>query len=174
MLLYESSFFYFFHERKCILKNAFLGTSFGVLTALENNGALHCLSFEKNVQILQKAWPSKKKWEYSRSLEKRMKAWLKKPKENHFTLALYGTDFQISVWRALLRIPFGSSISYSDLAQSIGREKAHRALGTAVGKNPIAILVPCHRVILASGHIGNYYWGEEKKRAILAWEQQNL
>ena len=83
---------------------------------------------------------------------------------------LRGTNFQVKVWEALLRIPEGSVVSYSSLADAIGRPKAHRAVGTAVGHNPIGYLIPCHRVLRANGEIGGYHWGTTRKRAILARE----
>lgn len=83
---------------------------------------------------------------------------------------LKGTNFQIKVWEALLRIPEGAVVSYGALAEAIGRPGAHRAVGTAVGQNPIAYLIPCHRVLRNSGEIGGYRWGTARKRAILAME----
>ena len=82
-----------------------------------------------------------------------------------------GTDFQLRVWRALLAIPVGSLTSYGRLAQAIGMPKAARAVGSAVGANPLAFLIPCHRVIRETGVIGNYRWGHGRKRTLLAWEQ---
>ena len=81
-----------------------------------------------------------------------------------------GTDFQKSVWKALLEIPSGSKVSYSTIAKSIGRPNACRAIGSAVGANPIALLIPCHRVVPAAGGIGNYRWGSDRKQAILEIE----
>ena len=83
---------------------------------------------------------------------------------------LKGTRFQIKVWEALLRIPEGAVVSYGSLAHAIGRPKAHRAVGTAAGHNPIAYVIPCHRVLRANGGIGGYHWGTARKRAILARE----
>ena len=85
-------------------------------------------------------------------------------------LHLRGTPFQQSVWSALLQIPFGSTCSYRDLAESLGRPTSVRAVGTAVGRNPIALLIPCHRVIRQSGQIGDYYWGSALKQQLLARE----
>lgn len=81
-----------------------------------------------------------------------------------------GTAFQVSVWKALVRIPNGSLVSYGHLAESIGKPKASRAVGSAVGRNDLAFLVPCHRVIRETGVVGDYRWGTTRKRAILAWE----
>jgi AraC family transcriptional regulator of adaptative response/methylated-DNA-[protein]-cysteine methyltransferase len=89
-------------------------------------------------------------------------------------LLLKGTNFQIKVWEALLSIPTGSLTSYQDLARAIGKPTASRAVGSAVGANPIAYLIPCHRVIRSTGAIGNYRYGAVRKKAILLWEQARL
>lgn len=86
-------------------------------------------------------------------------------------LLLRGTNFQIKVWEALLRIPTGAVVSYEDVARAIGQPTALRAVGAAVGRNPVCILIPCHRVIQKSGIIHNYRYGVPRKRALLAWEQ---
>jgi len=83
---------------------------------------------------------------------------------------LRGTNFQLKVWQALLRIPEGAAVSYGSLAEAVGHPGAHRAVGTAVGRNPIACLIPCHRVLRTNGDIGGYRWGITRKRAILARE----
>jgi AraC family transcriptional regulator of adaptative response/methylated-DNA-[protein]-cysteine methyltransferase len=85
-------------------------------------------------------------------------------------LLLRGTNFQIKVWEALLRIPFGQLVSYGSLAQAIGQPRAVRAVGRAVGANNISWLIPCHRVILATGVIHNYRWGAHQKRVLTAFE----
>jgi AraC family transcriptional regulator of adaptative response/methylated-DNA-[protein]-cysteine methyltransferase len=85
-------------------------------------------------------------------------------------LLVQGTNFQVQVWKALLRIPPGAVTSYERVAQAVGRPRAFRAVGTAVGQNPVSYLIPCHRVIRGLGLVGNYRWGEERKHALLAWE----
>ena len=85
-------------------------------------------------------------------------------------LYLIGAPFQIKVWEALLRIPTGQVTTYSQLAGAVGLPKAVRAVGTAVGRNPISLLIPCHRALRKSGGLGGYHWGLPVKRAILAWE----
>jgi len=85
-------------------------------------------------------------------------------------LHVRGTNFQIKVWEALLRIPLGGTCTYGAVAAAAGDPKAARAAGAAVGANPISLLIPCHRVILASGAIHNYRWGVARKRALLAFE----
>jgi AraC family transcriptional regulator, regulatory protein of adaptative response / methylated-DNA-[protein]-cysteine methyltransferase len=85
-------------------------------------------------------------------------------------LVLYGSPFQIKVWEALLRIPQGALISYDGLAAAIGATGAARAVGSAVGDNPISFLIPCHRVIRKSGTISHYHWGRTRKMAMIGWE----
>jgi len=85
-------------------------------------------------------------------------------------LFLIGAPFQIKVWEALLQIPTGHVTTYSDIARAIGHPKAVRAVGTAVGRNPISWLIPCHRALRKSGGLGGYHWGLPVKRAMLAWE----
>ena len=81
-----------------------------------------------------------------------------------------GTEFQVSVWKALLKIPQGKFITYGQLAAALGKPEAARAVGSAVGKNPVGYLIPCHRVIRGTGVTGDYRWGRIRKRAILTWE----
>ncbi len=83
---------------------------------------------------------------------------------------LVGTPFRLKVWQALLDIPFGRVASYSDVARAVGAPAACRAVGSAVGANPVAYLIPCHRVIRETGIIGEYRWGAERKIAMLVWE----
>jgi len=89
-------------------------------------------------------------------------------------LLLRGTNFQIRVWRALLEIPFGSVATYGSVAETVCTGDAARAVGNAVGANPLAYLIPCHRVIRAGGEPGGYRWGERRKTNILGWEQAHL
>lgn len=89
-----------------------------------------------------------------------------------FRLHVHGTPFQQQVWRSLLQIPRGVTTTYQALAIAIGRPNAARAVGNAVGKNPIAYLIPCHRVIRQSGELGGYRWGHDRKQKLLNWEAQ--
>ena len=95
----------------------------------------------------------------------------KDQKDAKFKLHLNGTNFQLAVWRALLRIPAGTAVSYGELAAQLGSPKASRAVGSAVGANPVAFLIPCHRVIQQSGALGGYRWGVVRKQAIQLWER---
>jgi AraC family transcriptional regulator of adaptative response/methylated-DNA-[protein]-cysteine methyltransferase len=85
-------------------------------------------------------------------------------------VVLIGTDFEVRVWETLLGIPVGQAATYQNVAQRIGRPSAARAVGAAVGKNPISFVVPCHRVVGSSGALTGYHWGVPRKRAILGWE----
>ncbi|WP_210009996.1 methylated-DNA--[protein]-cysteine S-methyltransferase [Neorhizobium galegae] len=88
-------------------------------------------------------------------------------------VVLIGTDFQVRVWQSLLKIPFGKAVTYSDVANDIGQPTASRAVGAAVGANPISFVVPCHRALGKSGALTGYHWGLTRKRAILGWEAGN-
>ncbi|RJG46801.1 bifunctional helix-turn-helix domain-containing protein/methylated-DNA--[protein]-cysteine S-methyltransferase [Mesorhizobium sp. DCY119] len=94
--------------------------------------------------------------------------------ENPLRVVMIGTDFQLRVWDALLKIPMGKACSYSDIASGIGTPAASRAVGAAVGANPLSFVVPCHRVVGKSGALTGYHWGLTRKRAILGWEVGQL
>jgi len=86
---------------------------------------------------------------------------------------LKGTNFQVKVWQALLKVPEGTMVTYGALAEAVGRPGAHRAVGNAVGRNPIAYLVPCHRVLRSNGEAGGYRWGTARKKAMLGYEARH-
>jgi len=89
-------------------------------------------------------------------------------------ITMIGSDFEISVWETLLKIPMGKAVSYGDIASSIGKPKAARAVGAAVGRNPISFVVPCHRALGKTGALTGYHWGLTRKKAILGWEAGQL
>ena len=91
-------------------------------------------------------------------------------KLSEIKLHLKGTDFQLKVWESLLKIPLGKLSTYGNIAEQIGNPNASRAVGTAIGSNPVAFLIPCHRVIQATGNFGGYMWGNTRKTAIIGWE----
>lgn len=85
-------------------------------------------------------------------------------------LHLKGTQFQLKVWECLLKIPMGKLSTYGKVAEQIGNPHASRAVGSAIGNNPVAFLIPCHRVIQSNGNVGDYMWGATRKTAIIGWE----
>jgi AraC family transcriptional regulator, regulatory protein of adaptative response / methylated-DNA-[protein]-cysteine methyltransferase len=99
---------------------------------------------------------------------------LERPPDQPLHLYLSGSNFQLKVWEALLRIPSGSVVSYRDIAGSLGDPNASRAVGNALAKNPVPVLIPCHRVINSMGEFGNYHYGEARKIALLGWEMAKV
>ena len=85
-------------------------------------------------------------------------------------IVMIGTDFEVRVWETLLTVPLACATTYSDIARRIGKPKAARAVGAAVGRNPISFVVPCHRVLGRSGALTGYHWGLARKQAIIGWE----
>jgi AraC family transcriptional regulator of adaptative response/methylated-DNA-[protein]-cysteine methyltransferase len=95
-------------------------------------------------------------------------------KDRPIRLVMIGTDFEVRVWETLLRIPMGRAVSYADIARHLGQPTASRAVGSAVGRNPISFVVPCHRVLRGDGSLGGYHWGLTRKRALIGWETGRL
>ncbi|PWS31595.1 methylated-DNA--[protein]-cysteine S-methyltransferase [Pedobacter paludis] len=95
-------------------------------------------------------------------------------KLNQIKLHLKGTDFQLKVWETLLKIPMGQLSTYGTIAKHLQNPNASRAVGTAIGDNPVAFLIPCHRVIQSSGALGGYHWGTTRKSAIIGWEASKI
>ncbi len=126
---------------------------------------------EAALEILRNEWPlaalKPDRGRASRSLET---VFGTESPSQPLPLYLNGTNFQIKVWEALLKIPAGKVITYEALAAAIGQPAATRAVGTAVGRNPLAYLIPCHRVIRKVGEFGNYRYGSARKKALLGWE----
>jgi AraC family transcriptional regulator of adaptative response/methylated-DNA-[protein]-cysteine methyltransferase len=91
-------------------------------------------------------------------------------REQAVRLVLIGTDFEVRVWETLMKIPMGRAVSYADIARHLGQPTASRAVGSAVGRNPISFVVPCHRVLRGDGNLGGYHWGLTRKRALIGWE----
>jgi AraC family transcriptional regulator of adaptative response/methylated-DNA-[protein]-cysteine methyltransferase len=126
---------------------------------------------EKTLKTLKDKWP-KATWVENAARTEPFAEQIFGPVENKpaLPLILKGTNFQIKVWQALLKIPPGAVAAYNDIANQIGQPKAARAVGNAVAHNPIGFVIPCHRVIRKIGDIGEYQWGAVRKRAILGWE----
>lgn len=127
---------------------------------------------DEHVLELRKTWPHAKLQENSQRTLAIVNTMFSSRKKTARPLSLNvsGTNFQISVWKALLRIPPAAVTSYSEVAAAIGRPDSARAVGLAIGANPVALLIPCHRVIRQDGRLGGYHWGEARKHAIHAWE----
>lgn len=127
---------------------------------------------EEEITALQQQWPEAELERNQQSTAVLVSSLFESDKNpsRPISLQVRGTNFQVMVWRALLQIPQGSLQSYSGIAEAIGKPSATRAVGTAIGSNPIAFLIPCHRVVRQSGAIGGYRWGETRKHAMHAWE----
>lgn len=122
---------------------------------------------------VRKRWPRAKiieRQETTRKLMRRIFDFTRDHEAAPLHLYVKGTNFQIKVWEALLKIPLGKAVTYEDVARHIGMPKASRAVGNAVGQNPIPFLIPCHRVIKKMGEFGNYGGGKARKKAMLGWE----
>ncbi len=132
------------------------------------------LSFIENIKDglkeLQETWPRANLKQDKESTRAMISKIFDHTRQDALRVILSGTPFQLRVWKALLAIPPGQVLSYGDLATRLGHPKAARAVGSAVGANSIAYLIPCHRVIRETGIIGEYRWGPCRKRAILGWE----
>ncbi|MBC7863966.1 MAG: methylated-DNA--[protein]-cysteine S-methyltransferase [Bacteroidia bacterium] len=126
---------------------------------------------EKTISELESHWENASIKKNQTSTEQFSKQIFSPENSDHkFNLLVKGTNFQLKVWKALLKIPFGGVSTYAHIAGRIGNNKAMRAVGSAVGANPVAFLIPCHRVIRSEGLIGNYHWGSARKSAIIGWE----
>jgi len=121
---------------------------------------------------LKEKWPLATLRENYKTTQDVVDAMFGKTQKLDRPLSLYvtGTNFQINVWKALLLIPPGEVVSYTQVAKAIGHPRSARAVGTAIGANPTAFIIPCHRVIQQSGNLGGYHWGETRLHAIHAWE----
>lgn len=159
---------------------SFSGSPFGnVIAASTEKGICH-LAFE-NDQIkalgdLQAKFPNASFFERQDGFQQDALSIFSKDWSELKTIKLHlkGTDFQLKVWESLLTIPMGKLSTYGQLAGQIGHAKASRAVGTAIGSNPVAFLIPCHRVIQSSGKLGGYMWGTERKQLMIGWESSKI
>lgn len=131
-------------------------------------------SRERSIQRMRDFWPLAEcvEGDVSKDVKAIEDIWRGHDVKGRLRLDIYGTNMQIQVWQALLKIPFGAVVDYKSIAHAIGKPKAARAVGNAVGMNPISLLIPCHRVIQASGIVNNYGWGSPRKKVILGLEGQ--
>jgi len=149
-----------------------------LLIATTNKGICHLALIDKEDEAIESL---KKEFTAARLIHQMNEQLLngiellkENPESKTLQLHIKGTDFQIKVWNTLLEIPFGELSNYGKIAQKIGNSQASRAVGTAIGSNPIAFLIPCHRVVQASGKLGGFKWGLERKATIIAWEANYL
>ena len=157
-----------------LIRYAWFDSPFGLMLAMGTNKGLCGLAFAAETgrdaafADMCSRWPQATFVEDAPALE----PWIKAALEQSGTanLHLIGAPFQIKVWEALLTIPSGQVTTYSQIAACVGSPKAARAVGTAVGRNPVSWLIPCHRALRKSGGLGGYHWGLPVKRAMLAWE----
>lgn len=161
-----------------ILRFAFVDTTFGrALAATSDRGLCHLRFVDSSDSAalvdFREEWPLATLCEDPQQVAGRVHALvMPDDRRTHRPLGLWlkGTNFQVQVWQALLRIPEGAVLTYSRLADHLGQPGAARAVGNAVGKNPLAWVIPCHRVIRETGALGDYRWGEERKRVMLGLE----
>ena len=160
-----------------VIRYDFFDSPFGsVIAASTHKGVCHMAFYEevdRAAAMLKAKFPNATLQRKSDALQQNALAIFNSDwrKLSNIKLHLKGSEFQIKVWEALLKIPPGKCVTYGDLAKSIGAPKASRAVGAAVGANMISLLIPCHRVILSSGVVHNYRWGAARKKAILALEE---
>jgi AraC family transcriptional regulator of adaptative response/methylated-DNA-[protein]-cysteine methyltransferase len=153
-----------------------LSTSRGIIgLAFVNDEASQ--TREETLAEFQQRWPAARYLEASKQTAEHARRVFNPAEwraERPVRLVLIGTDFQVRVWEALLRVPMGCAVSYSGIAQRLGAPRASRAVGSAVGCNPISFVVPCHRVLRNNGGLGGYHWGVTRKRALIGWEAAQL
>ena len=158
------------------IRHSIAQTPFGdVLVASTDKGICHMAFCDDTAEAIDKLMGHFPNAHYQQSSDEMQRNALLIFKQNghelkQVKLHLKGTEFQLKVWEALLKIPAGQLISYGQLAQRINKPKAARAVGTANGDNPVAFLIPCHRVIQSSGALGGYHWGLSRKAAMIGWE----
>ena len=174
----------FFYSKSCNktttifpkISYQFKNSSFGETLIMKNEiglcGLAFCDHFGKEAALdnMKLRWPNANFKEDTIFSDREFKSILDQTKE--VKLCLIGSKLQIQVWKALLKIPTGKVISYTTLAKYIGKPKAVRTIATAIGKNPLCWLIPCHRVLRANGELGGYHWGLNVKRKMLTYESQ--
>lgn len=130
-------------------------------------------SQKEALQEVQSQFPKATFFRQENPVHKQFIQYLRAPKsyQKTFLISTSGTPFQTRVWKILAKVPFGKTVFYSDLAKTLRQPTAVRAVANVVAKNPLAILIPCHRVLPRSGGIGKYHWGTKNKSALLTWER---
>ena len=163
------------------IRYGFHPSPFGVSLIANTKRGICFLSFtekggkpgqKRSIAQLRKKWPKASLIADQRKTASLMRQIFKNKPGGHISVLLKGSSFQLKVWEALLRVPPGHVLSYADIAKAVGRPRAARAVGTALSKNQLAYLIPCHRVIRETGILGEYRWGQIRKRVLLGWEQK--
>ena len=160
-------------EKRTIISYSFFSSRFGKILVASMSQGISYIGFaftrESALDELRHRFPNGILRRHKNKQHEHVKKLVagKWKKEKKLLLYIKGTDFQLKVWNALLKIPTGSLTTYSKIAVSVGYPKAQRAVGTAIGKNPILYLIPCHRVISQTGKLSGFYWGIEKKIELL-------
>jgi O-6-methylguanine DNA methyltransferase len=169
------------HSNDCstlAIQYSFYETPFGKIIIASTDKGICFLGFEYKegdvMQEMKKLYPEAKFSEQKDDMQEKALAFFEERQTPSEPIPLHikGTAFQMQVWEALLHVPMGEVCTYGNISIRIGHESAFRAVGSAVGDNPVSLLIPCHRIITASGAIGQYHWGSERKAAILDWEKQ--
>jgi AraC family transcriptional regulator, regulatory protein of adaptative response / methylated-DNA-[protein]-cysteine methyltransferase len=165
---------------KLVINYCFAESAFGkMIVASTAKGICHMFFNEDEQQALSKLTSRFPNAQYHQVVDKFQqdalfifqKDW---SQLDQIKLHLNGTAFQLKVWETLLKIPLGGLTTYGDIARKINNPKASRAVGTAIGSNPVAFLIPCHRVIQIGGNTGSYMWGNTRKSAIIGWEASKM
>ncbi|KMQ65518.1 cysteine methyltransferase [Chryseobacterium angstadtii] len=159
---------------------SFSKSPFGYVMSASTEKGICYMAFEDDKETalgnLKHKFPNASFFEKQDSLQKNALSIFDKDwtKLNTIKLHLKGTDFQLKVWETLLTIPMGKLSTYGNLAEKIGNPGASRAVGTAIGSNPVAFLIPCHRVIQSTGNLGGYRWGSDRKQLMVGWESSQV
>jgi AraC family transcriptional regulator of adaptative response/methylated-DNA-[protein]-cysteine methyltransferase len=155
---------------------SFAESPFGNLIIASTGKGICHLSFHEDEQKakteLRNAFPNASFTESTDWMQQKALLIFQNEQDHHQKIRLHlkGSGFQLKVWEALLKIPMGKLVTYGDIAAKIGKPGASRAVGTAIGSNPVAFLIPCHRVIQSAGTFGSYRWGNTRKTAMIGWE----
>jgi AraC family transcriptional regulator of adaptative response/methylated-DNA-[protein]-cysteine methyltransferase len=158
----------------------FATTPFGTVLVASTHRGICAMHFadnrEESLQLIKDQFPNAAFLEQEDSFHQQALSFFKRDQSNPTSIKLHikGTPFQLKVWQMLLSIPEGRLSTYGTIAEQIEHPKAYRAVGTAIGQNPVSFLIPCHRVIQSSGALGGYMWGLTRKIAIIGWEGLGL
>lgn len=158
------------------IQYGFHPSPFGELVLAKTVRGIFCIEFvapagrAATLATIRRQWPAADWRLQPRATQALAEKLFSSAPRQRFDLWVQGSNFQIKVWQALLRIPRGSALAYEDLAARIDAPSATRAVASAVARNPVALLIPCHRVIRKTGAFGEYRWGSTRKKALLGWE----